>query len=167
MYSFLPLKRFLPILLSVILLVSCAHNRIVPIYTDQDRPYYAVTVNGVIVPEYTIDFQGKYAVDKNEAKELFLERRRLLRKQINKKYRIPHTVSYQMKHIPLSTGLFLVSPIVVPILFASDLFRQKDTEKTKINLKKTFFDYLEIALNEPINYEVALQNEFEIVNIQP
>lgn len=167
MYSSFFDKRILAAVVCVIVCCSCTHYRIVPIYIDNDQPYYAVSVNGVIIPEYAIDHRGKYAHDRHTAKERFLARRSLYGEQIRKKYTIPRSFLYQMKHIPLSFGLVLVSPIVLPIIYVSDLFSHRASKESQKPFKKTVFDYFEIALHEPVTYEVTLQNEFEIVTIHP
>jgi len=126
-----------------------------------------MTINGVIVPEYTIDNEGRYATDEDTAWQLFEMRNPFIDEQVRKRYSIPNDMLYQIQHIPLSIGLILLSPIVIPIIYFSDLLSDSDDKIEKKSFKQTIKHYFAIAVNEPINYDVTLQNEFEIVNIQP
>ena len=152
---------------------SCTYYRVVSLYEIRDQNnrekktiLYAIAKNNIIVPEYVIDTNGLYPQTKEEAWNRFRVRKDTLETSIDKKYKIPHTVPYQMKRMGLMIGLIAVSPVVIPITYFSEI-TQKDTDgNDHAGFWDTVKEYFSLAANEPISYHPPLKDEFKIVPLR-
>ena len=150
---------------AVCMMSGCSHYRIVPIYEHDSQVYYGVTQNGVIIPEYSIDVNGTFPRSQEEARSRLAARRDAYAPALRRRYCIPNDYMYSFQRIPLNTGLILVSPAVIPIIYIFDLYTGGDADNQRKSFSACVKRYIDIALNEPVNYEVSLKNKYEIVTI--
>lgn len=110
-------------LLFTLILAGCApHYHTVKLSKGTDAEgnivkYYAVTRNGVVIPEYVIDERGNYPDTKELAEERFKERKNELDDTVKKKYVLPPNTPYEIQRNVIGVGLLAVSPILIPIGF--------------------------------------------------
>jgi len=159
-----PFKRVLCVGFVLLFFSSCSHYRIVPLYVKENTTHYAVAYNGILVPELTVDERGAQPTSKNVASLRLEQRRDRLESAVRIRYAIPRNSFYQAKRIPLSIGLIVVSPVVIPILYFSDVLFGEEEHDSK-SFAEAVGEYIVLAVHEPLDYEVSLKNEFEIVSI--
>ena len=121
--------------------------------------YYAVTRNGVVIPEYVIDEKGEYPITKEEAWSRFEDRKQKLNEAVKNKYVIPANIPYEIQRNIIGAGLLAVSPIFIPIDLLSNLFREK---KSGVELSKK--NYFEAAFEEPVPKDPRLRDELSQAN---
>lgn len=116
--------------------------------------YYALTRNGVVIPEYVIDEQGNYPASKEEAEKRFAERKNSLDETVKKKYVLPPNTPYEIQRNAVGVGLLAVSPIVVPLDLLTNSYREK-----KSGVKLSQSKYFESAFEEPVPHDPKLKDE--------
>lgn len=139
------------IILFSFLFTSCASFRVVQISKGADaagriQDYYAVAENNVIVPEYVINARQEYPTSKDNAWDVFKQRKNL-KSQIRKKYFIPNDVGFSISRYFGSVVFTVMSPITYPMFYFSSKTDQ------------SFGNYLNVmVLGEP--KAPKLQDEF-------
>jgi hypothetical protein len=158
----------LTVLMGIPVFAGCANYRVVelerfhdPVNKDAIVTTYAATKNNMIIPELTIDRTGRYPTDKKVATERLQARREAMQKLITEKYKTENSTLYQTKRISFMIGQIIVSPIVVPIMFVSDLFNRTvpEHEGSSSLLKH----YLKSIVNPPIPQKPVFRDELAVV----
>jgi hypothetical protein len=147
---------------------GCANYRVVELERFHDPgnkdaivTTYAATKNNMIIPELVIDRTGRYPTDKKIAVERMRSRRTVMQELIREKYKIENSALYQTKRVTFMVAQIIVSPIVVPIMFVSDLLNRTvpEHEKSSSLLKH----YLKSIVNPPIPLKPVLRDELSVV----
>jgi len=158
-------------LLLIITMSSCAHYRSVRVYEvvdelgDDQEVYYAIAKNNVIIPEYVVDYRGNYPSSEEAAWERFESRKDVIESSIQGRYRVPNSFLYNSERYVFMVGLIIVSPVVIPITYISELIRTEEDELYEGSFSKVVSSYFDLSMNEPIKIEPDLQDAFEIANI--
>jgi len=157
----MPRFSFLLILLSVFLTlhVACGpHYHAVRLSKGIDQEgnavnYYAVTRNGMIIPEYVIDERGDYPISEEEAWQRFSQRKGDLENLVKTKYILPNNTAYEMKRNTIGAGLLVVSPVLLPMQMLSNSMQEK---KSGVQLSNR--NYFEMAFEEPVPKDPKLKD---------
>ena len=146
---------------------SCAHYRVTelerfstdPAHTTPEIITYAVTRNNMIIPEYVIDRKGNYPTSREEALQRFNTRRAELDDFVRNKYLIEPNTPYTIKRTLYITGELVVSPVVLIVTAASDLFFPNHHAETPSMTTQ----YLKAIFEEPIPEKPVLRDPLAVV----
>jgi hypothetical protein len=162
------MRLFITSCATLIVLTGCAHYRIVelerfhdPDNTDAIVTTYAATKNNMIIPELAIDRTGRYPTDKKIAVERMRSRRTVMQELIREKYKTENSFLFQTKRISFMVGQIIVAPIVVPIMFVSDLFNKSVPEHD--NTSSLLSYYFKQIVNPPIPRKPVLRDELTVL----
>ncbi len=149
----------IPLVVSLLVLSGCSpHYHTVRLSKGVNEEgetvnYYAVTRNGMIIPEYVIDEKGNYPIEKDTAISRFNERRREIEQTVINKYRLPNNTAYQINRNIVGFGLLLIAPIMIPLDWLTRAFQEK-----KSGVEISSRSYLETAFEEPVPKEPVLKD---------
>lgn len=156
------------LLLIIVLLSGCASYRIVELERfhaihggkDDIVITYAATKNNMIIPELAIDRTGRYPIERTIAEERLKELRISLRELINEKYKTENSFLFQSKRMTFMVGQIIVSPIVIPIMFISDLVHKTVPDDEDTSLLKHYFRQI---VNPPVPQKPVVRDELAIL----
>ena len=150
---------FCLLILNAFILSSCSpHYHTVRISkgvndTGEIINYYAVTRNGMIIPEYVIDEKGDYPDTKTMARARFKERQGYLEETIANKYKLPNNTAYQINRNLVGFGLLLIAPVMIPLDWLTRAFQEK-----KSGVEVSGRNYFETAFEEPVTKDPVLKD---------
>ena len=149
-------------LISILLFcVSCASYRIVRVVQMTEKEsgksdiFYGVVKNNVLIPEFVLDERNRYPTTKEDAWARFNERRSKIEPLAKERYRIPNSFLFQAERIMVGIGLVAISPVAIPIHYASGYGKD---EQGRRSFGKTVSNYFDLSLNNVISDEDKIKN---------
>ena len=139
------------IALALVFFTGCTSYRVVqlgPGVAENNiiTPFYGVTRNHVLIPEYTLDEYGNYPTTEEEAEKRFQSQRVKVDPIIKEKYELPPTFPDQIPQYFLGFGFVLVSPVAIPVQWIGELFSSSAKKKS---FSKIAGDYYSISFGVP------------------
>jgi hypothetical protein len=111
---------------------------------------WAVTRNGVLIPEYTINPDNTYPQSEEEAWRRFNERKESVETLIQKKYILPDNTQYGFGKTATGSVLMLAAPLWMPLQMISESTKKEEERKGAGEL---WNEYQDLAYGEPEIYQ--------------
>lgn len=139
------------IALALVFLTGCTSYRVVqlgPGVAENNiiTPFYGVTRNHVLIPEYTLDEYGNYPTTEEEAEKRFQAQRAKVEPVIKEKYELPDSFANQIPQFFLGLGFVLVSPIAIPVQWMGEIFSSSSKKRP---FSKIAGDYYAFSFGPP------------------
>jgi len=137
--------------LAIVFLTGCTSYRVVPLgpgvaENNIITPFYGVTRNHVLIPEYTLDEYGNYPTTEEEAEKRFQAQRAKVDPVVKEKYELPASFPNQIPQFFLGLGFVLVSPIAIPVQWLGEIFSESSKKRP---FSKVAGDYYTFSFSPP------------------
>lgn len=139
------------IALAIVFFTGCTSYRVVQLGPGVGEnniitPFYGVTRNHVLIPEYTLDEYGNYPTTEEEAEKRFQAQRIKVEPVIKEKYELPPTFPNLIPQHLLGFGFILVSTIAIPVQWMGELF---SSSSKKRSFSRIAGDYYSFSFSPP------------------
>jgi len=114
-----------------------------------ESPYYGVTYNNILIPEYTQTKAGQYAASYDGAWELYDKQGSEIDSWIADKYDLPDSTWYQATSWISHLGLVAVWPFVVPIEWVGERIAPDPLLGGKRTIREITVDFMADRYDNP------------------